>query len=891
MTGKKWHAIAQKEVLETLAVTKEQGLSEQEVEKRREKFGRNKLPEKKGSPYLKIILEQLVNPLILILIAAAAVSFAFKKYQDGFFILSAVIFNALVGFFQEKKASNILSELKKALKSETVVIRGGSKKKILQEEIVPGDIIVLEAGEKVPADARIVQVRNLRISEAVLTGEWLAQEKRPEKLPEETVLAERGNMAYMGTMIESGEGLAVAVRTGIDTETGEVARMTEEVQEKKTPYQKKVARFSRLISIVLPLFCAGIFFEGILGGKEFIEMLEISIAAAVASVPEGLPLIMTVILALGMQRLLRKQGLIRKLSSVETLGSTSIIATDKTLTLTQGKMEIEQIVGSDKGLILKIAVLCTRGFIENPDEPHTKWKVRGNATDKGLILGGAQKGFEKNSLDKRFEKIEELPFNNERKMTVSLRKGSVESNNQGKNTLCFLGAPEKLLALSEKKNKGQWEKELVSLTAKGLRVVGAAYKEVPSGQKDVEKALVSEEVSQELKFTGLIGLKDPLRENLKEAIDTCREAGMRLIIVTGDHLLTAKAVGAKLGFKIKEENVLLGKELDQLSEQEFREIIDKIDIYARVEPRHKLRIVKAWQEKKEVIAMTGDGINDAPALKKADVGVALGSGTEIAKQASDLILLAGDFSTIVQAVKEGRVVLHNIRKAVTYLASDFLTEILLIAVSIALKIPLPITALQILWVNLIEDGMPGMALAFEPEEEDVMKREPEPRKTPLLTFEMKVLMFIVGIIDDLVLVLIFLWLYRGGGVLPELRSTLIHNRDLLTYIRTVVFNALAIDTIFVIFACKSLRKSIWEMNLLNNKLLLLSVFTALVFLLGAIYLPLFQQLLDTVPLTFSDWGLVLTISLLDMVMIEITKYIFIVKKYKNDKKEAAKLTA
>ncbi len=888
---KNWHAIAQNEVLEALAVSKEKGLSAQKVEQRRERFGWNKLPEKRGRSSLKIILEQVISPLILILIVAAAVSFVFKKKQDGFFFLAAVVLNTSIGFFQEKKASNILSELKKALKSQAIVVRDGNKKKIVQEEIVPGDIIVLQAGEKVPADARIIEAQNLRISEAILTGEWLAQEKKSETMAEETILANRKNMVYMGTIIEAGEGLGVVVRTGINTETGDVARMTEEIEEKKTPYQKKMARFSRLVSIILPLFCVGIFFEGVLGGRNLIEMLEIAIAAAVASVPEGLPIAMTVILALGMQKVLRKRGLIRKLSSVETLGSTSIVATDKTLTLTQGKMEIEKIMSPDRELTLKTAVLCAQAFVENPDQPYEKWKVQGGATDRAVILGGAKNGFEKQALENRFKEIEELPFNNERKMTVSLRKGGIKSENQNKNSFCFLGAPEKLLELSKSEDKKKWKEELESLTAKGMRVIGVAYKEVDSGQEKIKEMLDSKTASRGLNFLGLIGLKDPLREHVKESIDTCREAGMRPIIVTGDHVLTAKAVGEKLGFKIKEENVLLGSELDQLSEREFREILDQVDIYARAEPRHKLRIINAWQERKEVVAMTGDGINDAPALKKADVGVALGSGTEIAKQASDLILLADDFSTIVQAVKEGRVVLDNIRKVTTYLISDSLTEIILIAISIALGTPLPVTALQILWVNLVEDGLPGISLAFEPEEEDVMKRKPEPYKAPLLTGEMKVLMFIVSTIADLTLVFLFLWLFKGGGVLPKLRSSFIQGRELLTYTRTVVFSVLALDTIFVAFACKSLRKNIWEMDLLNNKFLIVSVFIGFVFMLGAIYLSPFQQLLGTVPLSFSDWALMMTLFSLDIFMIEMTKRIFIVKEHKNSQKKAAGLAA
>lgn len=877
--NKSWHSLSTKKVLKALEVEEAKGLSPKEVSKRREKYGENKLPKERPPSTLEIFFEQFKSPLIFILAIATGVSFLFKEFKDGFVILGAMLLNTFVGFFQERKASNILHELEKTLKTKAVVVREGHKKEVLQEEIVPGDIFFIKMGEKVPADGRLVKAFNLKVSEAPLTGEWMPETKKTEAIKENTPLANRENMVYMSTMVEAGEGYAVAVGTGTNTEIGRVAKMVSEIEEEKTPYQKKLARFSRIVGVFLFLTCVGIFFEGLLKGREFFKMFEISVAVAVASIPEGLPVAMTTILALGMQRILKKEGLVRRLSSVETLGSTSTIATDKTLTLTQGKMKIAKVVSEDPGKTLKIASLCANGFVENPEESFKGWRVKGGPTDKAVILGAAERGIKRPVLDKKLEELEALPFDNRLKITASLRK------EEKGNTLFVSGAPERLLKLAGLEKDDKWRKELEKLTEKGLRVIGVAFKNIEKSQKGVLKRewFDFEEEPKKIpgfSFSGLIALKDPLREDVKEAIATCRRAGMQPLIVTGDHLLTAKAVGEELGFSLKDENVIVGEELDKLSDKEFDKRLEKIEIYARVEPRHKLRIIKAWQKRREVVAMTGDGINDAPALKKADVGVALGSGTEVAKQASDLILLGDSFSTLVQAVREGRSILDNIRKVTTYLISDSFAEIILVGVSILSEVPLPITALQILWVNLVEDGLPGIALAFEPEEEGVMERGPESQKAPLLTKEMKTLTFIVGVVDDFFLLGLFFWLFKGGCFLPGLRAGLIHGRELLPYVRTMVFVNLAVDTLYVAFACKNLKKNIWQINIFSNPFLVVAEAVSLFLIVAAIYFPPFQVLLETVPLDSGDWIVISTFAFLNLGMIEITKYFFIVRQRK-----------
>jgi len=861
-----WHNLSQEKVAEILRTDLERGLTEKEVKRREKKFGLNKLPEEKPLSRTKVFLSQFKSPLIYILVIAGLVTLILWEWTDTIVIFAAVFLNTVVGYLQEQKASNALRALKKVLKPKAKVWREGREKVISQENLVPGDIVILKAGDKVPADGRIIESFNLKIDEASLTGEWLPAEKTPKILPKDTPLADRDNMVYMGGIVEDGEGKVIVTEIGEKTELGKIASLVREQKEEKTPYQKKLAHFSKIIAFFVGLTCFFIFFFGILEGGDFVEMFTTSVAIAVAAIPEGLPVAMTVILALGMQRILKRKGLVRKLVAAETLGSTSVIATDKTLTLTEGKMKVEKILARDKNLALKIATLCNEAFVENPQDSEIYWKIRGRPTDRALLLAGKEAGFNKYELEKELPKIDEIPFDSQNKFIATLHQ-----TKDGK-ILFVSGAPEKIIELSkiDEKKRKKVNKELENLTAQGLRVVGVGYKKVKSQKSKVKNENQKSKIKNlkdeigDLTFVGFIGLKDPLRKEAKEAIQLCKKAGLRPIIVTGDHLLTAKAVAKELGLKTGKENLMEGKDLDKLSDEELAKKLEKINVFARVEPAHKMRIIEAWQEKNKIVAMTGDGINDAPALKKADIGVSLGSGTEVAKEVSDLILLDDNFSTIVGAVEEGRAILDNIRKVITYLLSDSFTEVILIGSAILAKVPLPVTAGQILWANLIEDSFPSIALSFEPKEKDLMKLKPSHSEVPLLTREMKVIIFIIGFFTDLILLGLFFWLLK-------------RNPTNLAYVRTMIFAALSIDSLFYVFSCKSLRQNIWHINPFSNKLLVLAWLIGFLAILAALYLPIFQTLLKTVPLGIFDWFLLIILGLTELISIEGAKHYFIVR--------------
>jgi Ca2+-transporting ATPase len=886
---KPWHSFPIERTLEELK-SQLDGLTDKETGLRLKKFGLNKLPQEKPFSRVKLFLEQFRSPLIYILLIAGIVTLVLEEYTDTIVIFGAVFLNTIVGYFQENKASQALGKLKKVLKVKTIVFRGGQEKEIGQEKLVPGDIIFLRAGYKVPADGRIIDAHNLKVNESALTGEWLASSKNKEFLSAQTPLADRDNMVYLGTMIENGWGRAVVTETGPRTEIGRLAQMLRETKEKKTPYQTKLAHFSKVVGSIIVAISLTIFIEGMITGRvRFVEMFTTAIAVAVAAIPEGLPVAMTVILALGMQRILKRKGLVRKLASAETLGNTSIILTDKTGTLTKAKMEVAGIYTGGQELLsdgqrfnqkirrdgqeshilaLKIGLLCNESFIENLDEPMDKWVIRGRPTEKALLLAGIQAGLDKRKLEKKQPKIDQFLFDPTYKYAATLHRLDPENN-----ILYMIGSPEKILAMSSYlDNDGrredllltdfkELEKKYESLTKQGLRVIGAAYRRT----EGEEINSVAEERDRKMIFVGFFALHDPLRKETEKAIQLCRQAGMKPIIVTGDHRLTAWAVAKKLGFRIKKENILEGKDLERISDREFEKRFRDIQIYARVEPAQKLRIVQVWQKKGEVVAMTGDGINDAPALKQADIGLALGSGTDVAKEVADLILLTDNFSIIVAAIEEGRAIIDNIRKVITYLLSDSFTEVILIGISLLMGWPLPVLAAQILWVNLIEDGLPNVALAFEPKEKSLMKRRPQGRAMSLLTNEMKILIFIIGLLTDLLLLGLFFYLLR-------------YSDYGLAHVRSVIFAALAVDSLFYIFSCKSLRRNLWQINPFSNKFLIVAWLFGMLMLVTALYLPLFQNLLKTVPLTLFDWQLILVLGLIDIILIEATKWWFI--KYK-----------
>jgi len=847
IVSKSWHSLSAKEVIKILDTNPDQGLSENEVKARQEKFGLNKLPEERPLSSLRLFFEQFRSPLIYILVIAGIITLGLKEYTDTIIIFAAVVVNTIVGYFQENKASQALTKLKKILKIKGIVFRNGNKREILQEELVPGDIILLKSGNKVPADGRLIEAKDLKVNEA-------------------------------------------AVRT----EIGKVAQMLREAKEEKTPYQKKLAHFSKIVGIIIALICFVIFIEGLLTGEKFVDMFTTAVAVAVAAIPEGLPISMTVILALGMRNILRRKGLVRKLASAETLGSTSIICTDKTATLTEGKMKVAGIYTGTKELLiegkkysekinkdgkesyvlaLKISTLCSEAFLENPNDPIEKWSVSGRPTDRALLLAGVQAGIFKEEIEKEQPKIDDLPFDPVYKYSAELHEFS-----KTENILYVLGAPELILQMSKhiyldgKQEKisdqklVELNKKYENLSSKGLRILATAYKKIEKEKpmKAEEKRGITEESLKEMVFVGFIALNDPLRPEVKESIRICRQAGMKPIIVTGDHRLTAKAIAEELGLPAREENIIEGKELEGLSDEEFEKRLENIEIYARVEPRQKLRIVEAWQKRGQVVAMTGDGINDAPALKKADIGVALGSGTDVAKEVSDLILLDDNFSVIVAAVEEGRAIIDNMRKVITYLLSDSFTEIILIGGSLLAGFPLPILPVQILWVNLIEDGLPHITLAFEPKEKGLMEQKPQSQDIPLLTREMKTIIFIIGLFTDLILLGLFFWLWGAN-----------HN---ISYVRTMIFACLSIDSLFYVFSCKSLRRNLWHINLFSNKYLIGAFAVGVVMLVLALYIPILQTLLKTVPLGVHDWLIIFCLGFVEIFLIEITKWYFIVRK-------------
>lgn len=860
MEQQPWHSLSIEKVLTLLKTNSEKGLSENEVQKRRKEFGENSLPEEKSTSSFLILLRQFYSPLIFILVIAGAVTFFLGEHTDSIVIFGAVVLNTAIGYFQENKATKTLAELKKVLRVKAFVFRAGKEKEVDQSELVMGDLIRLSPGSKVPADARIIQSSNLHINEAVLTGEWIASEKKVVDLPENTSLADRDNMAYTGTVVQEGDGLAVVTGTSLNTELGKITSLVQSVEDKKTPYQQRLARFSWIIGSVVFSVAFLIFLIGIIKGREFVEMFTTAVAIAVAAIPEGLPIAITIVLAIGMQRILKQKGLVRNLESAETLGSASVIATDKTLTLTEGKMKVKEVFlaeGVEKELVLKASVLANEAFVENPKAMIKKRIVRGRPTDKALIIWAMENEVLKDELEKRTPLLQRIPFDSNKKYIASFHKN-------GDNSIVYIsGAPESVLALSNISDvqRKEYGRKLREMTQKGLRVVGLAKREF--------KGSLNKEI-EDLIFIGFIGLRDPLRKGVKSAIETARLAGIKTIMVTGDHLLTAISYAKELGLPTENKNVMEGKELEDMSDEKLAKKLSNISVFARVEPAHKLRIIEALQGKGDVVAMTGDGVNDAPALKKADVGIALGSGTDVAKEASDLVLLNDNFSVIPLAIKEGRAIIDNMKKVITYLLSGAFTETILIGTSLFLGLPLPITALQILWINIVEDGLPGIALSFEKTEDDIMKRPPLKKGGALLTNEMKIIIFAISFVTDLILLGLFLWLLQTSYSLQ--------------HIQTFIFVGLGITSLLYVFSIKSLRNNIWEYNIFSNKYLVGSVVIGFLLLIAAVYTPLFQTLFHTVSLSFIDWVALIALGLINTLLIEITKWYFIQKDRRKELK-------
>ncbi len=889
-TQEKYHNLNKDQVLGALE-TRDDGLSEEEAKKRLEHFGHNKLPEAKKLSALTLFLRQFKNPLIYILFAALVISFATAHLIDAGIILVVILISSVVGFLQEYKASQALSRLKQMIKHKAKLLRDGKETVMSQEAVVPGDIILLSSGDKVPADARLIKAQNFEVIEAALTGESAPSSKRVETIASDAPLADRENMIYLGTVVARGEAKAVVTATAGQTELGRIATLVKETEEAPTPLQKQLNQFGKVIGLLLVAINVLIFSLGILTGKPLFEMFLTSVAVVVAAVPEGLLPAMTIILAIGMQKLAKHKGLVRKMLAAETLGSVSVICTDKTGTLTQGEMRVAEIItetmkishdgesfsqtiqpdGEASHIIaLKTGVLCNNAIIENPESELKSWVIEGDSTEKALFLAGRAAGLKKEDLEKKEPRVGEIPFDSEYKFMATLHR--FKESPTEKFSIYAKGAPEVILALSKfvdvegKKEsltstkREQIQKQYELLTGSGLRVLATAYKLEGSINTDTD---FTREKLGGLVFVGLVAIKDPLRPEAKEAITLCRKAGIRSVIVTGDHKLTATAIVRELGIEVGEENVLVGADLDKLADKDLNELIKRIVIFARVEPRHKIRIVSALQINGEVVAMTGDGVNDAPALKKADIGVAVGSGTDVAKEVADLVLLDDNFNTIVRAIERGRNTFNNIRKVILFLITDSFTEIVLIGGAVILGFPLPILPVQILWVKLAESATPAMALAFDETYEDVMKEAPRKKDEPIVNKPMRKLIFFYAIVMDLTLFALFYSFWK-----------VTNDFDLA---RTITFVGLGLSSFFYIFAVRGLKISILKINPFSNKLLLLSVGLGVVLLLAAVHIPFLNGILHTVPLGVREWAVLLCYAAFSIIVYEIGKKFTIAK--------------
>lgn len=877
-----WHSISLAEIFSETKSRKE-GLVTSDAIKKLKESGRNTLPQEKPYSKIRLFLGQFNSPLMYILLVTVVISFFLKHYSDSIFIIVVLLINTTVGFYQENKANQSLLALKKMVKIRAKAWRDGYEKEIDSEELVVGDVVLLKAGDKVPADGRIIEAKNLKINEASLTGESQAVEKKATDIISESAsLPERTNMAFMGTIVEEGRATIVIIATGINTQIGEVVSLLKETKEHKTPLQKKISTLSKIVgafilSIIFAIVIIGYFTE-----KSFADIFVASLALTVSAIPEGLLPAITVILVLGMRRIFKQQGLVRKLSATETLGSVTVICTDKTGTLTEGKMRVSHILTSTRELLsdhlnglakgenannveshisaLKIATLANDAFVENPEAELQEWVVRGRPTEQALLLAGMQSGLNKNELEKQYPVLDRITFESDYKFAATLHR-----KNESQNTLYVIGAPEEIIAHSidldvdsKKEKLGTTEAnkligKLETLTQKGLRVLACAHKDYDSKTKYQNLT----ELVKELSLVGFIALKDPLRQDAKESIAITKKAGIRTVIVTGDHKLTAKAIAEEIGLETRNENIIEGKDLEIIGDDELKEKAKYISIYARVSPRHKLRIVDALQANGEVVAMLGDGVNDAPALKSADIGVVVGSGTDVAKEVADLVLLDDNFKTIVKSVEQGRVVFENVRKVFVYLVVDDFSELFLFLGAMAMGFPLPLLPAQILWINLVEDGFPDIALTTEQETKGVMDEKPRNPKEPILHRPLKLWMTAIFFITGLAAFLSFIILWKLTGDIDKTR--------------TIVFALMCLDSLIFAFSVRSFKRTIFRKDIFSNRYLVGGVAIAALLLAGAVYLPPLQKLLATQPLGITEWLIIFSISLVEILLIEYSK--------------------
>jgi Ca2+-transporting ATPase len=895
-----WYSQDEKAVEATLQTDMEQGLHWKEANKRLQKVGANQLQDQSTISPFALLLNQFKDFMVLVLLIATFISGLLGEYTDAITIIAIVVLNAVLGFIQEYRAEKSLMALKELTAPTAHVIREGMLQEIPATELVPGDVIYFEAGDRIPADVRLFEARGVYIEESALTGESLPVQKEAGLLPsdQEVNLGDQTNMAFMGTLVTRGSGQGMVVGTGMSTQMGQIAELIQTTESVQTPLQHRLEQLGKVLITVALFLTAIVVLTGIWHGHDAYKMFLAGVSLAVAAIPEGLPAIVTIALALGVQRMIRRKAIVRKLPSVETLGCASVICSDKTGTLTQNKMtvthlwtnnELIEVTGGGyepKGefihggkllsftqkpyvkRMLEYGAMCNNAYLsEEVDEEgglfkrkKTYWDITGDPTEGAIVVLGAKAGVWKEQVDQTYQRLEEFPFDSTRKMMSVM----VQSQ-YGDKKIITKGAPDVLL---DQCSHILWKGKVTLLTGDmkqkvlqandklagmALRNLAIAYREVKGAE-----ALFSEaQAEQKLVFVGLFGMIDPPRQEVKQAIAECKRAGIKTVMITGDHQKTAEAIAAQLGILSKDGVSLNGRQLQQLSDEEFSKIVEKVSVYARVSPEHKLRIVKALQKQGHVVAMTGDGVNDAPAIKAADIGIAMGiTGTDVSKEAASLVLSDDNFTTIKAAIEEGRNIYENIRKFIRYMLSSNVGEILVMFFAMLAGMPLPLVPIQILWVNLVTDGLPAMALGVDKSEKQVMNQPPRNRKESVfargLAWKICSRGFLIGITT-----LAAFWL------------TLQSDPDNLIKAQTIAFSTLVMAQLIHVFDCRS-DTSIFSRNPFENKWLLVAVVISTLMLLGVMYVESLQPIFRTVALSFKEWLFVLFFAALPSVALGFT---------------------
>jgi len=849
-----WHEASNEDIAKLLDTTTS-GIDSKSIAGRITEYGKNEITDKKKKTVFQILLHQFTDLMILILAAAAIISGFLGELTDTLAILAIIILNGTIGFIQEYKADKAMDALKKMSASNALVIRDGIKKKIPDSELVPGDVIFLEAGNVIPADVRFIETHQLKIDESMLTGESENVEKNTGTLPPANyALGDRLNMGYKGTSVTNGRGSAYVVTTGMKTQLGLIAGMIK-TEEKATPLQKRLTAFSKKLSFIILGICVVFSIIELLRGQPAISILLTAISLAVAAIPEALPALVTIALSFGAKRMVKKKALIRKLQAVETLGSVSYICTDKTGTLTLNKMTVKEIYESkdtsfdsmfEEENILLLAMALNNDVIRNKDG-----LLVGDSTEMALVQYAFDQDYKKSLLIKKYPRIAELPFDSERKCM-----STIHETPQGM-AVITKGAVDALLLLLEPEQKklvADFEKRVNAMSLQGYRVLGYALKKIQSLPETINAA----EIESSLTFVGFAAMMDPPREEAKVAIQMCIGAGIIPVMITGDHKLTATAIATHLGILTsKNDKVLSGTELDALSDSQFAEQVEKIRVYARVDPAQKLRIVTALQSKNHSVAMTGDGVNDAPALKNADIGIAMGiNGTEVSREASDMILLDDNFATVVKAVEDGRRIYDNILKFIKYMMTGNSGELWAILCAPLFGLPIPLLPVQILWVNFITDGLPGLALATEPAEANIMERPPYDPRRSIFAGGMGVHILLVGLLIGASTITVQAWAIDKH----------------LPHWQTMTFTVLCFSQLGNVVAIRS-RESLFKIGLLSNKPMLGALIITITLQVIIIYTPFFNSVFKTQALSLSEFAITIGISAVPFTAVEISKLI------------------